>query len=400
MRPPEVRRIRSKAQTLAGLSLLAALLSSPGVAAIELGPEEGLASVEVHGFVSQGFILTLENDYLGDKTTDGSFEFTEVGLNFTTDLSENLRLGVQLFTQDLGPRGDYKVIADWFYLDYRWDNWLGVRAGRLKSPYGLYNESQDIDAARVPVLLPQSVYPLQSREFLFSQTGGELYGFASLRGFGALDYSFFVGTIFLDAESLSPANSPVQFDLRVPYVFGGRLLWETPLAGLRVGASLHRLRLETTATIPGLAVVEVENDSWLWVASAEYAVADLLLSAEYSRWHTKQRSDNPTLSPAIDNVSERTYFMASFRVTPWLQPGAYYSLFFPDVDKREGRAQIQNDLAATLRFDVSANWLIKLEGHYMVGTAGLLDPIRFSAMDTSTAAERWGAFFLKTTAYF
>jgi hypothetical protein len=54
--------------------------------------------------------------------------------------------------------------ADWFYLDYRFQDWFGLRAGRLKIPYGLHNEVQAIDSARVPVLLPQSVYPLQGRE--------------------------------------------------------------------------------------------------------------------------------------------------------------------------------------------------------------------------------------------
>ena len=63
------------------------------------------------------------------------------------------------FTHDLGPLGNYRTRFDWFYLDYRFWDWLGVGAGRTKVPFGLYNESSDVDAARVPVLLPQSVYP-------------------------------------------------------------------------------------------------------------------------------------------------------------------------------------------------------------------------------------------------
>ena len=48
-------------------------------------------------------------------------------------------------------RGDYVLNswADWFDLDYRWKDWLGLRAGRVKLPYGLYNDTSDIDAARV-----------------------------------------------------------------------------------------------------------------------------------------------------------------------------------------------------------------------------------------------------------
>src|SRR5215510_11082674 len=87
----------------------------------------GAPPVHVHGFVSQGFIKTTHNDYLA-KSERGSFEFTEVGLNFTTFLTDELRLGVQFFARDVGPIGDYKPQVDWFYLDYRFADWFGIRA--------------------------------------------------------------------------------------------------------------------------------------------------------------------------------------------------------------------------------------------------------------------------------
>ena len=95
----------------------------------------------------------------------GSFEFAEVGINFTKALSDRLRLGVQLFARDLGPIGNYDAKFDWFYLDYRLSDWLGLRAGRVKLPFGLYNEINDVDAARVPILLPQSVYSTRNRDY-------------------------------------------------------------------------------------------------------------------------------------------------------------------------------------------------------------------------------------------
>ena len=82
---------------------------------------------------------------------------------------------------ELGTLGNFNVKADWYYLDYRVRDWLGVRAGRLKIAYGLYNDVSDIDAARAPALLPSSVYPFTNREYLLAQTGGELYGYATPR---------------------------------------------------------------------------------------------------------------------------------------------------------------------------------------------------------------------------
>lgn len=395
-----IRQVRLRALAL-GCACLASAVTVPA-GADELEGDTSLRSVEVHAFVSQGFFLTTGNDFIATDSTEGSFEFTEIGLNFTQSLGDRLRLGVQLFAQDLGTTGDYRPRVDWLYFDYAWKNWLGLRVGRLKIPYGLYNEVQDVDSARVPVLLPGAVYPLQSREILFSHSGAELYGFVRSPRVGALDYRVFAGTIFFDSEALTPRDAVFTLDFYVPYVVGGRLLWETPVEGLRLGGSLEYVRLETTVTVTGVPIepIFIDNRSLLWVASAEYALADLLLTAEYSRWHTDQSSDNAAVSPPLEATDERAYAMASYRVSRWFQPGAYYSRMYPDVEKREGRENVQHDVALTLRFDVTPNWLVKLEGHYLYGTAGLINPLRINPPDISTADRHWTAYFIKTTAHF
>jgi hypothetical protein len=377
-----------------------ALLVPAHAEALEVGEAGSIASAELHGFASQGFILTLRNDYLANGTTKGSAEYSEVGINLTKSLTDTLTMGVQFFAQDLGPAGNYNPKVDWFYIDYHFQDFLGIRVGRLKIPYGLYNEIQDVDSARVPVLLPQSVYPLQTRQILFAQTGGELYGFTRLGPLGALDYRLFGGTIFLDSRELTPPGTPFDLDFSVPYVVGGRVLWETPLDGLRVGGSFEQVRLDTTLFVPGIPPIIIKNRSRLWVASAEYGIQNLVLAAEYSRWPAKQRSNAPSLSGPIDRVSERAYGMVTYRVASWFQPGAYYGVYFPDIHDREGRENRQHDVAATVRFDVNDHWLVKLEGHYMAGTAGLLNPLRVNPPDITTAARYWGAFLAKTTAHF
>ncbi|MEO5769557.1 MAG: hypothetical protein ABIS92_14485 [Polyangia bacterium] len=373
--------------------------------AADLNASETDVSVEVHGFVSQGFIKsTGGNNYLADSARDGgSLEFTEVGLNFTSQLTERLRVGMQLFARDLGPVGTYSAKMDWFYLDYRWRDWLGLRAGRVKLPYGLYNELADIDSARVPILLPQSLYPSASRDYLLAQTGMELYGYLSLHAGGALDYRLYLGTIYVDIPS--QAGSPIQVSrVKSPYIGGGRLIWETPLEGLRVGGSVQALRLNFNfVTSPGM----MDTNSFsavLWATSAEYAWRDLLLSAEYGRWYVHDESSNPLLLQP-DAVSERMYVMASYRLRPWFQPGAYYSVFFPHVSWRDNtfqvsaREDVQHDYAATLRFDINTHLLVKVEGHYMHGTAGL-----DSGLNGGTAAAQltqdWLVGLVKLTAYF
>jgi hypothetical protein len=393
----------------AALALCLCLIAPPAFAVDIGGSDDSLTSVEVHAFASQGFILSKDNNYLATDTTHGSFQFSELGVNLTKSLTDRFRVGLQLFAQDLGPTGNYDIKADWFYLDYRFANWLGVRAGRVKIPFGLYNDSADIDPARVAVLRPQSVYPEENRNYLLAQTGGELYGYASLGAAGALDYRGYGGTIFVDTSMYTPGSVYQIQTFNVPYLVGGRLLWETPVDGLRVGASVQSLRLDatilpttpapTSATTTPLSV-GIQIPAVLWVASAEYVAGDLLLAAEYSRWYLSENSNNPTVFPGSPTViSERAYAMATYRASKWLQPGIYYSVMFPDVDNRSGRENMQHDVSTTLRFDINAHWLVKAEAHYMFGTAGL-DTTLNNGTPLSALEQSWGVFLLKTTAYF
>lgn len=372
---------------------LGRLASAQLAASADAGPR----AFEVHGFGSQGFILTTGNDYLVADSKRGSFQLSEVGINLSKELTDKLRFGAQLFAQNFGASGSYSPQVDWFTLDYHWRDWLGLRAGRLKIPFGLYNEVNDIDSARVPLLLPQSVYPLQARSFLFAQTGGEIYGFVRSEWAGGLEYRLYGGTIYIDPKLVVPVGSPVQLQFNVPYAFGGRLHWETPLPGLRLGVSYLRLRLDTVAFLPMGLSAGIENHSSAWIASMEYSFHALALSAEYTRGHTRQESVIP--GNTLDNTSEAGYVMATLAATRWLQPGVYYALKYPDVEQTKGLSHKQHDVTLTLRFDLNDHWLLKLEGHYMAGTTGLINPLRVGPAP-SNPDRRWGVFLAKTTVYF
>ncbi len=351
--------------------------------------------VEVHGFVSPGFIMTTRNNYLA-KSKRGSFEFTEVGINFTVPITDKLRTGVQLFARDLGPVNNYSPKADWFYLDYRFEDYFGIRAGRVKIPFGLYNDSSDIDAARVPVLLPQSIYSIQNRDFLLAQTGGELYGRLRMGALGAFEYRLYGGTIHLETQTTVAAQAR---NIDVPYVVGERLLWETPIEGLRAGGGLQALRIDLDLLLPNRAPIATGIPVVMWVGSVEYAFHDLLLSAEYSRWIVRLESSDHTVAPPTRQIDERAYAMASYRINEWFQPGMYYSLYYPNVSRRSGREAMQHDLAATLRFDINHNWLVKLEGHFMSGTAMLNAELNDGRLP-STLDRNWGVFLAKSTVHF
>jgi len=381
------------------LLMLAVVVAAvaPRARAADLGLPGLLAPLQIHGFVSQGFLVTSANDYLADSSR-GSFEFSEVGLNVTLPATDRLTLGVQVFSRKLGPIGDYRAALDWYYLDYHWRDWLGIRAGRVKLPFGLYNDSSDVDAARTAVLLPQSIYPAQNRDFLLAQTGAELYGYKDLGGVGGIDYRLYAGTIFLEVTQ-QPGSPFTVLNLDVPYVVGGRVLW-LPLDGLRLGGSLQLLRLDTDLLPVGsTARVGVKVPATLWVASAEYLVRDFVFAAEYSRWLVETQSSNPSVFPPSSSRSERAYAMATYRANAWFQAGAYYSRLFPNVERRTYPDGVQHDVALTLRFDVNRYLLVKAEGHWMRGTAGLSSTLNGNR-PLSALEPHWALFAVKATASF
>jgi hypothetical protein len=390
---------------VAGLSVC--LLAGAGRA----DPADG---VQVHGFVSQGALLSTGNDYLAHSRR-GSVEFFEAGLNVSKEVADGLRVGMQLFARDLGPIGNYAAKVDWAYLDYLWRPWLGVRAGRIKLPFGLYNEYSDVDSARLSILLPQSVYPITDRDYLLAQTGFSLYGSQRLGFLGALDYQLAGGTIFLDR-----ADNPAVDEIDSQYVVAGQLFWRTPLTGLRLGANVMTLGLELEFTLPAAQVEAYKmamlvgpdydgkvrldlEDLIMMMGSLEYAAHGWLVAAEYGRW-TGDLILVPSLGLPPQKVNEeRFYGMLAYRFTDWFEAGSYYSVNHKDVDDRKGRNSdpshraYQRDLAVTVRFDINEHWLFKLEAHYLVGTTDLQSS---DVANTGELAREWGLFLVKTTVSF
>src|SRR5471032_2564521 len=113
--------------------------------------------LEFHGFVSQGFLATTRYNYLGDNTKGGSFQFTEAGLNVSMNPFPRVRITAQGFLYDVGDFGKYQPFLDYASVEYVFNDYIGLRAGRIRCPRGIYNDIQDVDLARTFVLLPQGI---------------------------------------------------------------------------------------------------------------------------------------------------------------------------------------------------------------------------------------------------
>jgi hypothetical protein len=139
-------------------------------------------TVQVHGWLSQGFAYSNDNNYLTMNTSSGSLAFTDAGLSMSAPITDRFRIGAQGYVRNIGQLGEGHPDLDWAYGDYRFTDWFGVRAGKVKSTLGLYNDTQDADFLHTWAILPQSTYPLDLRSATLAHTGVDVYGRIPLRG--------------------------------------------------------------------------------------------------------------------------------------------------------------------------------------------------------------------------
>jgi hypothetical protein len=136
---------------------------------------------QLHGFIAQGALLSEGNELFGEST-EGSIEYSEAGLNAGVDLGYGVRASGQMLTRRAGENDDGKPRLDFGFVDYRplrgVSGNLGIRAGKVKNFWGLYNAERDVVFARPGILLPDSLYSDISgqRAILFSSEGVQAYG--------------------------------------------------------------------------------------------------------------------------------------------------------------------------------------------------------------------------------
>jgi hypothetical protein len=347
--------------------------------------------IQFHGYASQGFIHTDNNNWLTMNTEHiGSGQFTEFTLNASSQITDNFRVGAQGFDRRIGQLGKWHSSLDWAYADYRFSNWFGLRGGKVKTTLGLYNDTQDVDFLHTFALLPQSIYPIDLRDATIAHLGGDVYGTVALpRALGQFSYTAYVGHRSDGRYSGYPflfQQWGIYYKTFGGLQYGGDLRWNTPLKGLLVGAS--RLDQDTNASgvvsaplNPGIPAPTSEHSKSDWVNQfyGSYSWKCLHLDSEYRRYLRDQIVNNNTMESVLD--IRGWYFAGSYRVTTRLELGSYYSRYTiaSVLDDWAGSAGVTRltdtsqpgnhvyDKVLTARIDFNRFWNLKIEGHFMNG---------------------------------
>ena len=381
--------------------------------------------MDVHGFVSQGYLLTSHNDYLA-KTEGGTTEFNDAAVNVSSSLSDRLRIGIQFLARDLGDAGNDEVELDWGFADYHWRDELGLRIGKVKRPMGLYNEGRDVDLLRTYILLPQSIYREDMRDIMNAAKGGAVYGTIPSGLIGSFDYQYVYGSKDIDLEptalqsqysSVFPTVDISDIKTNVNYTSTAYMTWNTPLKGLKLGVTYETAQIEVSSpavaaiptntpgvNIPAKQAQHVTIDlKGVWVASVEYRWQDFTLAGELMNTSQEFTLDPGQGAHVRNEFHSRGYYGSMcYRFSPWLEAGSYYSVYYPDRSDKDGDKQAmygnpdykawQKDACLTLRFDITPNWLCKLEGHHIDGVAQVFD-----YEDPGELAKVWSLYAAKIT---
>ena len=75
-------------------------------------------NLQVHGYATQGFVYSTNNNWDTTSSTDGSAAWTEAVVNLTVQPQSRLRVGVQARYFLLGNYGN-SITLDWAQADYK-----------------------------------------------------------------------------------------------------------------------------------------------------------------------------------------------------------------------------------------------------------------------------------------
>ena len=372
--------IWDRRRTKVVLALVAGLITFDAPAAENLWKD----TLQFHGFASQGYIWTSDNNFFGNSKDNGTFDFRELGINGSVRPLPRLQLSAQLLSRRAGEGDDGDIRLDYGFLDYsivsNANNLFGVRGGRILNPLGLYNETRDVAFTRPTILLPQSIYFDRTRNLALSADGGQLYGEHRTK-FG--DFHAQLGVVVPRAHepdverSLLGGDFPGETEGNTSLI--GRLLYEKSGGAVRLALSGAMVNIDYS---PGgladpLPPGSIDFDPL--VLSAQYNAERLSLTSEYA---LRDFASEGFGGPPKSFTGESYYFQAAYRFATNWEAVVRYDVLYSDRDDRDGRkfetatglpayTRFAKDITVGVRWDITSWAMLRAEYHHVNGTGWL-----------------------------
>jgi hypothetical protein len=362
-------------------------------------------TIQVHGFASQGFTESDNNNYLTMNTSRGAFDFSDAGISATAQITDHLRIGAQLYTRNIGTLGQWRPGVDWAVVDYQAHPLFGFRAGKVKTVYGLYSDSQDVESLHPWALLPQSVYPLDLRSSTIAHLGGDVYGELPMgKHSGAIAYTAYAGRRF-DEKFGGYRNVAAQLGTKVDrltgWMAGSDLRWHNLVPGLTVGGSWLKTPFEGEGTVMASHLpASFRSNGKSYAFYCDYQWSNIHLTGEVNR---EAGDTTVTGTPGPSVIKQHSlgwYASISYRVSRFLEIGSYHSRFISDTGSSwNDPSNHIFDQVITARIDVTRHWDFKIEGHLMDGYGSVYSARGFYLLQNPDGFDRKTNMLVLRTGY-
>jgi hypothetical protein len=339
--------------------------------------------VQIHGFLTQGFFHSSDNNVYGQSDDGISPGLTEIGLNVNYQPLDRLRFAAQGLYRRAGDVDRGSVRLDYGLVDltlFEYDSGkVGIRGGRIKNPFGLYNETRDVPFTHPTILLPQGIYFDRSRSLMLSADGGSLYA-EQRTGFGDFSFKFNVG---MPSNDLNEIKTVVLGTRNAQGLFKTKPAIATQLNyELNGGEYVFAVSYMDTefdySPVPGEQLSKSRTRIQPLLFSAQYNGEKLTLTGEYEyRWN----NFGSFAEQGGKFVTESWYVEGSYRILPKLQATVRYDTISMNKDDRGGDGAVAlhfprhvafaQDWVAGLRWDITPSWMVRADYHRVHGTAWL-----------------------------
>ena len=353
---------------LSGAALALAIAAAPAGAQDLSLPEH----VEVHGFGSWNSGATNnENLYLGGKWK-GSSTNSNAGFNITGSMDERVSFTTQV---KFDFNGATNPSLDYVFAQYKFRDELKLRAGQVKQPFGLLTEVQDVGTLHPFLSLPQSQYGATG---IVAEASRGIGLTGNLRF--SLDYDVYGGGLnrqeyeftsdmyraLQGRKKWADVGNEIGTEI-TDQLYGGRLMVNLPVDGLRVGASgYHSLTGEAAAA-----------SSRGWVSTlgyaGEYNVNRVLFRTEvYRQWENDHDRQNGWYYEGAYRVVGGWQLAGRFDRTTVHLKGAVPPVGkngIPTISYPPLGASLlyHKELAGGLNYIFSPNFVMKASYHYVDG---------------------------------
>jgi len=347
--------------------------------------QELAEGVQAHGFLSQSVVRTSDNNVGGNSDDELAWDLRELGVNLSWRPNPDWLISGQALARWAGETDEGSLRLDYGFVDRALYNsgeaQVGVRLGKVKNPYGLFNTTRDVAQTRPGIIMPQSIYLDQVRNFFLAAPGISLYG----------NVDSDLGALSWQVSAMQPEVDDVDLEymtfLRdLPGKFAGKSSWlgqvmlDRDGGRWRMGISLGEMNMRyQPGRNPPLDLLGGTHRLPTWVLSGQHNSEDWTFTAEYAQTEVVARDYGATFE---DNTIESGYLQATRRFANSWQGYLRYDVLYLDREDRDGIRFASSLPGAPAHSRFAKDWVVGVrrdmdrlalsaEVHHVDGTAWL-----------------------------